>query len=475
VGDIDAMEVKTMTNSSMPQTTPEVAAWIGLDWADQKQVLSVQAADSSEVERYTIEQAQLPEWISQLQARWPGRTVALALEQARGAVLYAVMRFDFLRLYPINPKSLARYRESFYPSGSKGDPSDADLLREMIQKHADRLRPWQPDTPETRQLQLLVEYRRQSVNEQTRLTNQATSLLKCYYPVGLECAGGLDTLQACDFLQRWPTLAALQKTTPGRLRQFYRRHSCRRSELIESRIATLRQAQPLTTDPALLNSLSLRLLTVVAQLKALLPQIKELDRQIERVLAAHPDHDLWESFPGAGAALQPRLLAAFGSDRSRFATAREVQQLSGIAPITQQSGNSRWVHRRWACPKFLLQTFYEYANLSRQQSEWAEAFYQRKRQEGKKHPAAIRALAFHWIRIMFRCWQNHTPYKEADYVAACQKRQIRRLKAALPSQPPKTSGEWAALASQWPRLLQLLETNGGSIVQKSVTPSHDFA
>jgi Transposase len=128
-----------MTNSSVSETTPEVAAWIGLDWADQQQVLSVHAADSTEVEHYGIELAQLPEWISQLQARWPGRTVALALEQARGAVLHAVMRFDFLRLYPINPKALARYRESFYPSGSKGDPSDADLLREMIQHHAERL------------------------------------------------------------------------------------------------------------------------------------------------------------------------------------------------------------------------------------------------------------------------------------------------------------------------------------------------
>jgi transposase len=455
-----------MTNSSVSETTPEVAAWIGLDWADQKQVLSVQAADSSEVEHYTLEQSQLPEWISQLQARWPGRTVALALEQARGAVLYAVMRFDFLRLYPINPKSLARYRESFYPSGSKNDPSDADLLREMIQHHAERLRPWQPDTPETRQLQLLVEFRRQSVDEQTRLTNQVTSLLKSYYPVALECAGGLDTRQACDFLQRWPTLAALQKTTPGRLRQFYRRHRCRRNELIESRIATIGQAQPLTTDPVIIGSLSLRLLTVVAQLKALLPQIQELDHQIAQVLAAHPDRELWASFPGAGAVLQPRLLAAFGSDRSRFATARDLQQLSGIAPITVQSGHTRWVHRRWACPKFLLQTFYEYANLSRQPSSWAEAFYQRKRQEGKKHAAAIRALAFHWMRIMFRCWQNRTPYQEAVYVAACQKRQLRRLKAALPSEPPTTSEEWATLASQWPRLLQLLEAKAGSIVEK---------
>jgi hypothetical protein len=132
-----------------------------------------------------VEQKQLREWFSQLASRWPGRTVAVALEQSRGAVLYALMSFDFLRLCPINPKSLARYRETFYPSGSKGDPNDADLLREMVQKHAERLRPWKADTVATRQLQLLVEYRRQSVDEQTRLTNQLRGLKTSCWSSGI--------------------------------------------------------------------------------------------------------------------------------------------------------------------------------------------------------------------------------------------------------------------------------------------------
>jgi transposase len=428
-----------MTNST--SSTHDLAAWIGLDWADHKHALSLQAADGSPVEHYQVEQGQLNAWIAQLQARWPGRTIALALEQSRGAVWYALMGYAFLQLYPINPKSLARFRETFAPSGSKDDPQDADLLREMIQKHADRLRPWKADTVQTRQLQLLVEYRRQSVDERTRLINQATSLLKCYYPVALQCAGGLETLQACEFLERWPTLEALQKTTPGRLRQFYRRHGCRRSELIEQRLEIIRQAQPLTTDPAIVASLSLRLRTVVAQLQALIPGVKEFDAQIATLFAEHPDHVIMESFPAAGPAMAPRLAAAFGSDRSRFESAREVQRLSGIAPVTKKSGQSCWVHRRWACPKFLLQTFHEYARLSRQQSVWAEAFYQRKRAEGKKHHAAIRALAYQWIRIIYRCWQDHTPYDEARYQQACRQRQMRGLKAACGKLP--SAAEWS--------------------------------
>src|SRR5690349_1138574 len=143
--------------------TNQMAACIGLDWADHKHALSLQSIAGGSVEHYQVEQSQLSQWVAQLQARWPGQTIAIALEQSRGAVLYTLMSFPFLQIYPINPKSLARFRETFAPSGSKDDPQDADLLREMIQKHADRLRPWKADTIQTRQLQLLVEYRRQSV------------------------------------------------------------------------------------------------------------------------------------------------------------------------------------------------------------------------------------------------------------------------------------------------------------------------
>ena len=122
--------------NSCSATNP-VAAYIGLDWADHKHALSLQT-EGNPVERYQIEQDRLGEWVTQLPARWPGRTIAIALEQSRGAVLYTLMSFPFLQIYPINPKSLARFRETFAPSGSKDDPQDADLLRELIQKHADR-------------------------------------------------------------------------------------------------------------------------------------------------------------------------------------------------------------------------------------------------------------------------------------------------------------------------------------------------
>ena len=121
-------------------------------------------------------------------------------------------------------------------------------------------------------------------------------------------------------------------------------------------------------------------------------------------------------------------MAAFGSDRDRFGAAVELQQYSGIAPVTVRSGKTKIVHCRWACPKFLKQTFHEFANQSRTKSAWAAAYYAMLRERGCGHHAAVRALAFKWIRILFRCWKTRTPYDESIYLACLRARNSPLLK-----------------------------------------------
>ena len=120
--------------------------------------------------------------------------------------------------------------------------------------------------------------------------------------------------------------------------------------------------------------------------------------------------------------LAPRLLAAFGSRRDRYASVQELQSYCGIAPLLVRSGKSAWIHYRWVCPKFLRQTFHEWAGHSIAFSVWARAYYQQQRARGSGHHAAVRALAFKWIRIAFRCWQDGQPYDEARYIESLRKR-----------------------------------------------------
>ncbi len=227
---------------------------------------------------------------------------------------------------------------------------------------------------------------------------------------------------ACDFLLRWPSLKDLKKARRDTLRNFYREHRMCRDELIKQRLATIKDSHPLTTDKAVIETSVITVKMIASQLRCLVQSVKEYEKRIAETFPQHPDADIFTSLPGAGEALAPRLLAAFGTQRDRYNSSEDMQSFSGIAPVTERSGKSVWIHTRWACPKFMKQTFHEFANQSRRFSHWAGAYYDMQRDRGKGHHAAVRGLAFKWIRIIFRCWKNHTPYDEVTYLKALRKR-----------------------------------------------------
>lgn len=411
-----------MTQSAMNDKggmkTEEVAAWIGLDWADQQHQIAEYNVSTGQTTGYIVKHLpeELQKWLDELRDRYHGAKVAVVMEQARGSVLYALMSCEFLEIYPVNPAGVSNYRKSFYSSGAKSDPGDAELMSEMVRKHRDRVRVLRADDAETKSLRLLVEGRRKQVDHITRLTNQLTAQLKNYYPQALELAGELSSLQACDFLQRWPTLGDLKQARPASVRNFYKRYGRPREEAIQERIKRIKGAVAITKDPAVLLSGSMMVQTIVAQIRVLIEAVAKFDIQIAQLFQKHPDCSIFKSFPGAGPALAPRLLAAFGADRDRWESAADIQKLSGIAPVTHQSGKGRYVTWRLACPKFLRQTFHEYAEHSVVWCDWAKAFYKGQRERGKERHAALRALAYKWIRIMYRCWKTHTLYDDSLYL-----------------------------------------------------------
>jgi transposase len=116
------------------------------------------------------------------------------------------------------------------------------------------------------------------------------------------------------------------------------------------------------------------------------------------------------------------VIAAFGSDRSRYESAEDMEKYSGVAPVIKASGNSRLVQRRFARPLFLHQSFIEYSDLSLRRCAWAKAFYRQQRAKGKGHYCAVRALAFKWIRIIFRCWKDRVAYDDEKYLESLRRR-----------------------------------------------------
>ena len=200
--------------------------------------------------------------------------------------------------------------------------------------------------------------------------------------------------------------------------------------MLEQRIQAIKSATPLTVDEAVIVPYRLLVLTLVAQLEVALESIRSYDEEIAALAPQHPDYYLFSALPGAGPSLAPRLLVAFGEQRERFASAAEVQKYSGIAPVTERSGQKTWIHWRWQCSTFLRQTFVEWAAQTINKSYWAGLYYYQQRAKGCSYQAAVRALAFKGIRMLYRCWITRTPYDEARYLKALKDRGSPLLTAA---------------------------------------------
>jgi transposase len=429
---------KDQTVADHPKPPTDIVLWVGVDWADRKHCLVTRRPDGSESRLHWVDHKpeHLDDFFLKLRQNYPDGRIGLVVEQSRGALLYALLKYSFLRLYPINPRCLADFRKAMIASGAKGDPADADLLCEMGCKHSEYLREFELQDQATRQLALLTPQRRGIVDEQTALSNQLTSALKCYYPLVLDLfVEGISAPTALDFLKRWPNLESLQKAKPSVLRAFFYAHNSRSEDKIQQRLEAIAAAKPLTQDPAIVLPMQLQVQTLIERLKAVQKSISAYDARIQEVFAGHAKARVFASFPGAGPVLAPRLAAAFGAAEANFPTAFPMLCWSGVAPVKQQSGKTELTLWRWARPKFLHQTFVEFARHSVLQSGWAREFFNDRLAKGWGKFRIYRALAFKWIRILWRCWKLNIEYNETTYLLGLQKRGVKTysgLYSALP-------------------------------------------
>ncbi len=157
-------------------------------------------------------------------------------------------------------------------------------------------------------------------------------------------------------------------------------------------------------------------------MKTTIEAIRAFDHEIEPLCRTHEDYHLLASLPGAGTVYAARLTAARGTVRDRWTTVDELRCFSGVAPVMERRGKSTWIRWRYCCPTFRRQSFHAYAGESINHSFWARASDMSPRARGKSHQAAVRALAFKWIRIIYQCWQTRTPYSAVRYLESLRKK-----------------------------------------------------
>jgi transposase len=409
-------------------------AFIGIDWADTKHDICIQPANS-DVREFSViphKVEDIEEWAQAIYVRFGG-PIAVAVELSKGPIVYALQKYEYFVIFPINPLTLAKYREAFTPSRAKDDPTDAELGLDILLKHPERFQPLNPQSKEIRALAILTEHRRKLVDDKIRITNRIRNTLKQYYPQILEWFDRIDTPVFCDFVKRWPSLVQVKQARKTTLTKFFHDHNMRRAHLLEQRLVSIKSAKPLTEDDGVIIPNRLQALVLVDLLQVTLTSIQRYDEEIAAIATKHSDYALFASLPGAGPSLAPRLLVVFGEQRERFNSADELQKYSGVAPVTERSGKKHWVHWRWQCPTFLRQTFVEWAAQTINKSFWAGAFYRQQRDKGCTYQSAVRALAFKWIRILFRCWKTNTPYNESVYLKALKRRGSPLMNQVAPS------------------------------------------
>jgi hypothetical protein len=294
------------------QSTPSFTAFVGIDWAGRKHDFCIQASGSDRRVFGTLEHSPeaITKWAYSLRDQLGG-SIAICLELAKGPLVYALQRFEFLVLFPVHPSTLAKYREAFVLSHAKDDPTDSEMALDILLRHPEKLQPLKLQSVAMRTLAALVEERRSLVNDVIGTTNRLNSTLKQYYPQVLSWFEHRETLIFCDFLQRWPTLKHVKWARRSTLESFFHEHNGRPARLVEERIQGIRAATALTEDESVIRRCQMVVQALIEQLRALLQAIDRFDAEIAAVTNSLPDYCQFAALPGAGHIQATRLLVAF--------------------------------------------------------------------------------------------------------------------------------------------------------------------
>jgi len=394
--------------SENPKTWSARTAFAGFDWASDHHDVVVVDGHGAVVEEFRIEES--AEGWQHLRKRLPQYAgLAVAIETSSGTTVERLMEAG-LTVYPVNPMAAKRYRERKAPSGTKTDRLDAWSLADALRTDGHAWRSLQPDDALTVELRLLCRDEIGFIEQRTALVSQLRAALREYYPTALQAFEDWTARSSWTFIERFPTPQALVRAGKRRWENFLHTQKLYRPETYAQRLGLFAKADQFCGSPAVVQAKSMLATGLAMQLRVLQDQLDRYRTRIEELFARHPDHDLFGSLPGTGPKLAPRLLAELGDDRARFDSAQGLQCYVGTAPVTYQSGKVRKARFRRGCNKLLRQTVHLWAGLSLQTCPWAQAYYEKKRSEGKGYACALRCLAQRWLKILWKMWQTRTRY-----------------------------------------------------------------
>jgi transposase len=340
----------------------------------------------------------------------------VAIERPDGVLVERVLDAG-LPVLAIHPNQVQAARDRYRAAAGKSDAFDAFVLAELARTDHHRFRLVEPDADQTRALRALTRAREDLVAMRVELANRLRAELERSWPGGATIFAEVDSPIALAFLTRYPAPNDAARLGPQRLAGFLARHRYCGRRTPAQLLARLAQAPSVQLSAAEAEARRSIVLSYIAALRPLISQIRELNSEIAHALDDHPDGPIFRSLfrDPKSSITAAELLAETGDCRNRYPTAETLIADAGQSPIAVESGKRKHATFRRACDKRLRRATSVLADSSRHHNPWAADIYQRARQRGCDHPHALRILGRAWLRVLWRCWHDHTPYNPARH------------------------------------------------------------
>jgi transposase len=392
-----------------------MSAICGIDWAGEWHDVRISDGEGELLleQRFAHEEDGLRQLIETLLAQ---RVTRVAIERGEGLLVARLLDAGICVL-AIHPNQVSAARDRFRAAAGKSDRFDAFVLCELARTDAHRFPALATSGDETVALKALMRTREDLVQVRVHLANQLRAQLDAFWPGAARIFADIDSPIALAFLARYPSPADARGLGAKRLAGFLARHAYSGRRSPEALLERLRRAP--TANCGELEGAARRgaVLGLLAALQATVEQISALSRQIAGAIRQHPDGQIFLSFfrDAKSVITAAGLLAEIGDNRARYPTEEALAADAGQAPVAKESVKRSHASFRWACDKRLRNHFGVLADSTRHWHPWAHDVYTRAGQRGQDHPHACRTLGRAWTRVLWRCWQDRTPYDPARH------------------------------------------------------------
>jgi hypothetical protein len=338
--------------------------------------------------------------------------VRIGIETDRGLWVTALAAAGYT-VFGVNPLQVSRYRERHGVSGAKSDAADAHTMADMVRTDAHQLRAVAADSPAAQAVKVVARAHKTLIWERTRQVQRLRYQLRDYFPAALEAYPDLDAPDALELLARAPDPASAARLTTAQvaaaLKRARRRDIAGKTAAIRAALRSPQLAQP----PQVTAACAAVVRSLTAVITAVSEQVKLLEGQVQAHFSQHPDAEIIASQPGLGPILGARVLAEFGDDPRRYASAKARKNYAATSPITRKSGKRKTVLARYVHNDRLRDALDGQAFTALKASPGARAYYDQQRARGLGHRAALRQLANRLVGILHGCLKTRTLYNEA--------------------------------------------------------------